>query len=77
MKSIFGGLIEFESQSKLTEFLKTMDDTTSIKIIEGALEYGAKNGLFSMEESHCMYEALLKIKTVISEKNNFISGTDE
>ena len=62
MKTLFGGLIEFENQSKLTEFLKTMDDKTSIKIIEGALEYGVKNGLFSMEEAHCVYEALSKIK---------------
>lgn len=62
MKTLFGGLIEFENELKLTEFLKKMDNEMSLKIIEGALEYGMKNGLFDLAEACCIYEALRKIK---------------
>jgi hypothetical protein len=64
MKTLFGGLIEFENQSKLSEFLEKMDNKMSLKIIEGALEYGMKNGLFNLDEAHCVYEALHKIKYI-------------
>ena len=62
MKTLFGGLIEFENQLKLTEFLKNMDNKTSMKIIEGALEHGMKNGLFDLTEACCLYTAINKIK---------------
>lgn len=59
---IFGGLVEFESQSKLTEFVETMDIKTSIKVIEASMEYGVKSGLYTLEEAYCLYKCLLTLK---------------
>lgn len=62
MKSIFGGLIDFESQAKLTEFAESLDAKTSIKIMEASAEYGIKNGLYTLEEAYCIYMALRRLK---------------
>ena len=43
---ILGGMIEFESQEKLNNFIENIDYINAIKIIEGSIEYGMKNGLF-------------------------------
>lgn len=59
---IFGGLIEFEDQSKLIEFAETMNVPTSIKIIEASIEYGMRNGIYSMEEAYCLFKCILKLK---------------
>ena len=67
MKSIFGGLIDFESQSKLTEFAENLDTETSIKILEASSEYGMKNGLYTLEEAYCIYMCLQRLKA--TEKN--------
>ena len=65
MKAIFGGLLEFENNSKLDEFAETVDDSTSIKVIENAIEYGMKNGIYSLEEAFCLYKCLSKVKRTI------------
>lgn len=70
MKAIFGGLLEFEDNTKLGEFIETIDEKTSIKIIENAMEYSMKNGIYSLEEAFCLYKCLLKIKSVITEIEN-------
>ena len=62
MKSIFGGLIEFESQEKLTEFAEGLDTPTTVKVIEASVEYGLKNGLYSLEEAYCLYMCLNNLK---------------
>ena len=67
MKELFGGLIDFESQAKLTEFLESLDVQTSIKIMEASAEYAMKNGLYSLEEAYCIYMCLQRLKTI--EKN--------
>ena len=62
MKTLFGGLIEFDTPSKLVECARTMDTDMSIKIIEAAMEYGVKNGLYTLEEAYLLYETLRRIK---------------
>ena len=62
MKAMFGGLFEFESEDDLSFFVENMDKMGSIKIIEIAIEYGQKNGLYSLQESHCLYKCLTKLK---------------
>jgi hypothetical protein len=62
MESIFGGFIEFENQAKLKEFIDSLDKNMSIKIIEASIEYAVKNGLYSLEEIHCLYHCLNKLK---------------
>ena len=64
MKSIFGGLIEFASQEKLTEFAVSLDSHTSVKILEASAEYGIKNGLYTLEEAYCLYMCLNKLKKI-------------
>ena len=62
MKTLFDGLLEFESYNELEKSLDTMDKDFAIKIIDLALTYIQKNGGFSFEESHCIYKCLNKIK---------------
>jgi homoaconitase/3-isopropylmalate dehydratase large subunit len=63
MDTIFGGLIEFESQREFNTFVNKMTKEDSMKIIELALEYGTKTGLFSMEENVAIYNSLQNLKT--------------
>lgn len=75
MKSeIFGGLIEFESQSKLIEYIETISNKSSVKIIELAMEYGLKNGLYTLEEAYCLYKCLLRIKFLEENYGNGFKG---
>lgn len=62
METIFGGLIEFKGRKELIEFTETMDIDTSIKIIEGTLEYGQKNGLYTLEEASVIYKSIYVLK---------------
>ncbi len=63
MDTIFGGLIEFNNQSEFNTFINKMTKEDSMKIIELALEYGTKTGLFSMEENVAIYNSLQNLKT--------------
>lgn len=61
-KSIFGDLITFETTEQFNEFIETIDKPTAIKMIELSIEYGQRNGLFTLEESYCMYKCITKLK---------------
>jgi len=63
MDTIFGGLVQFESREQFNNFVETINDENSIKLIETALLFSLKNGLFSFEESHIIYECLNKLKS--------------
>lgn len=62
MGKMFGDLLEFNSQTELNEFLSNMTEDEAIKILEAALSYCQNNGMFTLEESHTIYESLLTIK---------------
>lgn len=62
MEGIFGGLLEFESADKLIEFIDKIDRPTALKVLENAIEYGMKNGVYSLEEAYCLYVCLNKAK---------------
>lgn len=62
MKSLFNGLLEFPTHNDLEKSLDSMDKEFAIKIIDLALNYIQQNGGFSLEESHCIYKCLNKIK---------------
>jgi hypothetical protein len=62
MESIFGGTIEFQTKQQFETFVDTVDNEMSMKIIELALDYGQKNGLYTLEESHSIYKSLSKLK---------------
>lgn len=62
MENIFGGLIEFDTQKQFDDFVESMDEPHALKIVEVAIKYGLNNGLYSMEEVHCLYKCLSKLK---------------
>jgi hypothetical protein len=74
MKELFGGLIEFKDSQKLVEFVETMNREAAIKIVEGSLDYGQKNGLFTLEESYCIYKSLTIIKDTVNNYGNGYKG---
>ena len=62
MENLFGGLIEFDNQKQFDGFVDSLDNQHALKIIEVAFKYGLSNGLYSMEEVHCLYKCLSKLK---------------
>lgn len=59
---IFGGLIEFEDNKEFDDFLNGMDKDSAVKIMETAIDYGQKLGVYTMLESVCLYKTLNKLK---------------
>lgn len=59
--TMFGGLFEFSEQEELNKFLKEMSTKDAIRMIEVAVEYGLKNGLYTLSESHLLYVTLTKL----------------
>ena len=62
MESIFGGLIEFDSQKELNEFVENLNTSGAIQIIEKQIEYIVSHGGFTIVESHVLYKCLTKLK---------------
>ncbi len=62
MESIFGGLIEFDSQKELNEYMENLDVHSATQIIEKQIEYVASHGGFTIVESHVLYKCLIKLK---------------
>lgn len=68
--NMFGGLLEFSKQEELNKFLDEMSSLDAIRIIEVGLEYGLKNGLYSLSESHILYLSLIKITQELKKDND-------
>lgn len=62
MENIFGGLIEFETEQELDDFLKNVDEVSSFKVIEAAIEYAYVKGVFTQEETYCVYKSMKKLR---------------
>ena len=62
MESIFGGLIEFDSQKELDEYMENIDVNSATQIIGKQIEYVASHGGFTIVESHVLYKCLTKLK---------------
>lgn len=62
MKSIFGESIQFESDEEFKEFIESIDRFDSLLLLETALNYASKMGVFNLEESFYIYNCLKKIK---------------
>lgn len=62
MNEMFGGLLSFENQEKLTSFVKNADKDIATKVIESAITYCQQEGMFSLEESFVLYNMLNKLK---------------
>jgi hypothetical protein len=62
MDVLFGGLIEFETQTEFNEFIDNIDNENAIRIIEIAITYAQQNGIFNLKEAHYLYKSLSKLK---------------
>jgi len=62
MESIFGGLIEFDSQKELDEYMENLDLNGAMQIIEKQIEHIASHGGFTIVEGHVLYKCLTKLK---------------
>jgi translation initiation factor RLI1 len=62
MESIFGGLIEFESEKDFDEFLQNMNKSEAISIIEKAIEFSYQQNVYSVQETYFIYKSLKKLK---------------
>ena len=62
MKTIFGGFLECISDEKLMAYTETMDNGMAVNMIEAAFQYGVKSGLYDLEEAHCLYMCLVRMK---------------
>jgi hypothetical protein len=62
MESIFGGLIEFDNQKELNEYMDNLSVDDAIQIIEKQIEFVATHGGFKLVESHVLYKCLNKLK---------------
>jgi hypothetical protein len=62
MESIFGGLIEFNTENDFDEFVKDINEKNALSIIEKAFEYGHHNNLYTVQETYFIYKCLKKLK---------------
>ena len=62
MESIFGGLIEFDNQKELDEYMNNLSVDDAIQIIEKQIEFVATHGGFKLVDSHVLYKCLNKLK---------------
>lgn len=59
---------EYESKKELIEFLNEIDYKNALTLIELSLTHASKQGAFNIEESHCVFVCLSKLKDSLSEK---------
>lgn len=62
MNSIFDGLLEFPTQSEFDTFIEKLDKETAIKLIELSIVSNQQKGVYSLEESYCLYRCLNELK---------------
>jgi len=62
MESIFGGLIEFQTEKDFDEFVQNMESSDALSIIERALEYSHQQNVYSIPETYFIYKSLKKLK---------------
>ena len=67
MEHYFDGLIEFNTETEFNSFLNKLDGDQSILILEIALSYAQKQGIFSIGESSVIFHSLLKLKEQIKD----------
>ena len=77
MESIFGGLIEFESNKEFDDYIENMDRDKALLIIEKQIEYFVMHGGFTLTENHVLYKCLNKLKeNEYKNQGNHLSNDD-
>lgn len=62
MEHMFDELLEFSTTKELDEYIENLTNEDAINILEVALTYCQKNGMFTFDESHTIYKSLKKLK---------------
>lgn len=62
MESIFGDLVEFNTNKEFEVFFETIEKDSAIKILEIAFNHAQKSGVFNLKESYCIYNCLKNLK---------------
>ena len=62
MENIFGGLIEYQTKKEFEDQLEVMDKDMALTLIESAINFAHSNGVFSMDESYCLYKSFSKLR---------------
>lgn len=62
MKTLFGGYLEAISNEKIREYIDAMNNDMALNMLEAALQYGVRSGLYTLEEAYCVFESLNKMK---------------
>lgn len=63
MDTLFDGAVQIDS----TDELKKINKDTALIILEMGINYTNMKGLFTLEESHTLYECLQKLKEQTNE----------
>jgi hypothetical protein len=69
MENMFGGLFKFDNQKEFDEFTFNMDKLSALKIIELSILVNQQNGIYSLQESYCLYKCISKLKETYEEDN--------
>lgn len=72
---IFGGLLEFDNEQKLIEFLSNIDLKVSIEVIEAALEYSNSRGTYTLQEAYCVFLCIKQMKKLF-DRTETITGIE-
>ena len=62
MDVYFGGLLEFDENENIELSMNEIDYEQAIKIIETAITYAVKSGVYNLSESYVLYKCLSKTK---------------
>jgi len=62
MNILFNGLLQFKDNDELDELIKSMDNKTSLKLLEFALDYAQKSGVYDFQESYLIYKCIEELK---------------
>lgn len=62
MENLFGELIEFEDKNELDTFVNNITKDEALLVVEKAIEFGFLSNMFTMQESHVLYKAIIKLK---------------
>jgi hypothetical protein len=62
MEHMFGELLEFDTTKEFDEYIENLTNEDAVNILEVALSYCQKNGMFTLDESHTIYQSIKKLK---------------
>ena len=62
MKTIFDGKLVYQSNDELDLLVNQMDNNLTIDILESAIDYSIKMGVYNLDECFVLYNCISKLK---------------